>query len=65
MEIEQTIQKIEAELKRDLQGVKEARDVELLRIKYLGKKGLLSSLMEELKGSLPKISLSLAVRSMY
>lgn len=49
MDIEKTIQQIQSQADVDLKGIHEAKDVESLKIKYLGKKGLIQNLMVSLR----------------
>lgn len=49
MESHRSIQEIKEQLDNDLSLVKSSRDIESVRLKYLGKKGLIAGLMELLK----------------
>jgi phenylalanyl-tRNA synthetase alpha chain len=54
MEIAKKIEEIQQEAALDLEAVKETRELEVLKIKYLGKKGSLHTLMPLLKTSRPE-----------
>lgn len=53
MIIEPLIDKLRKEFLSDLQGIIFSKDVENLKVKYLGKKGALQKIMEELKNTPP------------
>jgi phenylalanyl-tRNA synthetase alpha chain len=53
MDITTSIQKIQAQALEDLKDAHHSRDIELLKVKYLGKKGLVHGLMEFLKDADP------------
>lgn len=54
MEIERSILEIESQLKGDLSQVKTRQDIESVRVKFLGKKGLVQGLMDLLKSASPE-----------
>lgn len=45
-----TISSIQKQFQSDLSQIKNSKDVELLKVKYLGKKGLIQHIMQQLKG---------------
>lgn len=47
--MQELISRIRNEFQTDLKELKDSRDVERLKVKYLGKKGLLQNLMEQLR----------------
>ena len=44
-----TISSIQKQFQSDLSQIKNSKDIELLKIKYLGKKGLIQHIMQQLK----------------
>lgn len=54
MTLEDTISAIRADALRDLRASSSAKETEALKVKYLGKKGLVSGLMYKLKESSPE-----------
>lgn len=53
--MKEKVSKIKQEFQKDLEAVSHSKDIENLKIKYLGKKGLLQSLMVELRHVDPEI----------
>lgn len=49
MDIEQTIREIQSEAEEDLRVISGTKDLEALKVKYLGKKGRVQTLMQSLK----------------
>lgn len=54
MEIESTIRDIRTQAEKDLKESQTAQDIEGLKVKYLGKKGLVQNLMLSLKDCPPE-----------
>lgn len=54
MEIEQQIRAIQSEAAADLLATRGSKEIEALKVKFLGKKGLVQSLMHALKDSPPE-----------
>ncbi len=54
MSVEKTLHKIQNALDQDLKAVTSAKEVELLRVKYLGKKGSIQGLMSLLRTCTPE-----------
>lgn len=54
MSVEKSLHKIQKELETDLEAVTSAKEVELLRVKYLGKKGSIQGLMSLLRTCTPE-----------